>query len=109
MDDEEATGLVADDDWIDGVERAVLSDTPEGRTIAAAFIHTFGEFVTGTVRPILRDVAQAGGEPQLLVNGLAQMLREVAGTVEFPVGDAGVERDPQPPRGDPDDSEPDPS
>ncbi len=109
MDDEEASGLVADDDWIDGVERAVLSDTPEGRTIAAAFIHTFGEFVTGTVRPILRDVAQSGGEPQLLVNGLAQMLRDVAATVEFPVADADADRDPVPPPVATDDPQPDPS
>ena len=97
MDDDEVTGLVADDDWIDDVERAVLADSPEGRTIAAAFIHTFGEFVTGTVRPILRDVAEAGGEPQLLVNGLAQMLRDVAATVEFPVGEGGARERGSPP------------
>ncbi len=73
-----------DDDEL--IERAVLSDTEEGRAIAAAFIATFGEFVTGSVRPVLRDVAEAGGEPQLLVNGLAQLMREVASSLEFPVG-----------------------
>lgn len=73
-----------DDDQL--VERAVLSDTEEGRAIASAFIATFGEFVTGSVRPVLRDVAEAGGEPQLLVNGLAQLMREVAASLEFPVG-----------------------
>jgi hypothetical protein len=67
------------------VERADLSASPEGRAIAAAFVATFGEFVSATVRPVLRDVAAAGGEPQLLVNGLAQLLRDVADSVEFPV------------------------
>lgn len=86
MDDELTTGLADDATWVGGVERAVLSDTAEGRTIAAAFISTFGEFVSGTVRPVLQEVAGAGGEPQLLVNGLAQMLRDVADTVEFPTG-----------------------
>lgn len=94
MDDEETSGMVADGEWIDGVERAVLSDSPEGRAIAAAFISTFGEFVTGTLRPILREVSASGGEPQLLVNGLAQMLRDVAESVEFPVGEDGVDRGP---------------
>lgn len=87
MDEERTDDLVADGDWVDDVERAVLSDSAEGRAIAAAFISAFGEFVSGTVRPILRDVADAGGEPQLLVNGLAQMLRDVAETMEFPLGD----------------------
>jgi hypothetical protein len=73
-----------DDDEL--VERAVLSETAEGRVIAAAFIASFGEFVSGSVRPVLREVADAGGEPQLLVNGLAQLMREVAASMEFPVG-----------------------
>jgi hypothetical protein len=68
------------------VERAVLSESPEGRAIAASFIGIFGDFVASEVRPILRDVAAAGGEPQLLMNGLAQLLREVADSVELPLG-----------------------
>lgn len=73
-----------DDDQL--VERAVLSETAEGRAIAAAFIASFGEFVSGSVRPVLREVAETGGEPQLLVNGLAQLMREVAASMEFPLG-----------------------
>jgi hypothetical protein len=85
--DEDGTDERADaDPWAVEVERAVLSETEEGRTISAVFISTFGEFVSGTVRPILRDVAAEGGEPQLLVNGLAQLLREVADSMEFPLG-----------------------
>jgi hypothetical protein len=87
MDDDGTGELVDDGGWVDEVERAVLSESAEGRTIAAGFIATFGEFVSGTVRPILRDVAEAGGEPQLLVNGLAQMMRDVADTMEFPLGE----------------------
>jgi len=84
--DDATYGLAGDEGWVGDVERAVLSDSPEGRTIAAAFIAAFGEFVSGTVRPALREVAEAGGEPQLLVNGLAEMLRDVADTIEYPVG-----------------------
>jgi hypothetical protein len=89
MDDiEQGDGEHGPEGWDDEqlVERAVLSETAEGRTIAAAFIATFGEFVTGSVRPVLREVADAGGEPQLLVNGLAQLMREVATSMEFPLG-----------------------
>jgi hypothetical protein len=43
------------------------------------------------LRPILREVAGTGGEPQLLVNGLAQMLRDVATSIEQPLG--GVRTD----------------
>ena len=86
MDDDGTDELADADPWIADIERAVLSETEEGRTIAAHFISTFGEFVSGTVRPILRDVADDGGEPQLLVNGLAQLLREVADGMEFPLG-----------------------
>jgi len=97
MDEQEAADLVADEEWIDGVDRAVLSDSPEGRAMAAAFIATFGDFISNTVRPVLRGVADAGGEPQLLVNGLAQMLRDVAECVEFPVGEtASSDRGPGP-------------
>jgi hypothetical protein len=87
MGDDGTEELVDDGDWVSGVERAVLSDSVEGRAIAAAFITAFGDFVAGTIRPILRGVADAGGEPQLLVNGLAQMLRDVADTMEFAPGE----------------------
>jgi hypothetical protein len=86
MDDDGTDELVAPDLWVGRIERAVLSDSEEGRAISAGFIAAFGEFVSGTVRPILRDVAERSGEPQLLVNGLAQMLREVADSMEFPLG-----------------------
>jgi len=73
--------------WAPGhdVARAVLSESAEGRTIASEFIASFGAFVSTTVRPILREVAEGGGEPQLLVNGLAELLRSVADSMEFPV------------------------
>ena len=79
-------------DWPGEVEidRAVLSDSSEGRVIAAELIATFGAFVDTTVRPLLREVADSGRDPQLVMNGLAQMLRSVADSVEGPV--------PSPPR-----------
>ena len=72
MDDDGAAERAAGPRWADEIERAVLSETAEGRAIAAAFVTSFGAFVSDTVRPILREVADSGGEPQLLVNGLAQ-------------------------------------
>lgn len=81
---------IGDQAWdageMDEVERAVLNDSEEGRAIAAGFVSVFGEFVSGQVRPILRDIATDGGEPQLLVNGLAELLRQVADSIEFPIG-----------------------
>lgn len=68
------------------IERAVLNETEEGRALAADFIAVFGDFVSERVRPRLRDIAAAGGEPQLLVNGLAELLRGVADSIEFPIG-----------------------
>lgn len=67
------------------IERVVLNDTPEGRRIAAAFIAVFGEFVATQVRPTLRELAAEGIEPQLLVNGLAELLRSTADSIEFPL------------------------
>ena len=67
------------------IERAVLNDTEEGREIAAGFVKVFGDYVTASVRPILVQVAGSGGEPQLLVNGLAQLLRSTADAIEFPL------------------------
>jgi hypothetical protein len=67
------------------IERVVLNETPQGRVLAAAFIGVFGEFVASDVRPALRELADQGTEPQLLVNGLAQLLRTTADAIEFPL------------------------
>ena len=67
------------------IDRAILNESDEGRVIAAAFVTAFGEFVAEKVRPILREVAAEGGEPQLLVNGLAELLRVTAESIEFPI------------------------
>ena len=92
MGDDGSDELVDTGAWLVDVERAVLSESAEGRIIAVAFIDCFGHFVSDDVRPILRDVHEAGGEPQLLVNGLAQMLRNVADSMEFAVGDGALPR-----------------
>ncbi|WP_334142512.1 hypothetical protein [Rhabdothermincola sp.] len=85
--DEEGT---ADQDRLDldpvEIERAVLNDSEEGRQIAAGFVAVFGDFISTQVRPVLREVAAGGGEPQLLVNGLAELMRHIADTIEFPIG-----------------------
>ncbi|MBI2706525.1 MAG: hypothetical protein HYX32_14725 [Actinobacteria bacterium] len=67
------------------IERAVLNDSEEGRTIQAGFVEHFGAFMVEVVRPILVDVAADGGQPQLLVNGLAELMRSVADRIEFPL------------------------
>lgn len=69
----------------DLIERAVLNDSEEGRRIAATFVRVFGDFVSSEVRPILREFAAEGGEPQLLMNGLAELLRSTATSIEFPL------------------------
>jgi hypothetical protein len=81
MDDE----LAFDLDIVE-VERAILNESEEGRALAAGFVTLFGDFVSLQVRPMLRDIAASGGEPQLLVNGLAELLRRVADSIEFPIG-----------------------
>jgi hypothetical protein len=88
VDDEHDADAAADEGWAtaETAERAVLSDSPEGREIAAAFIAAFGEFVSESVRPVLRDLDAAGGQPQALVNGLAQLMRDVADSMELPLG-----------------------
>jgi hypothetical protein len=68
------------------IERVSLSASGEGRLISAAFVAEFGRFMSETVRPVLRQVAVDGGEPQLLVNGLAELLRLTADSIEFPLG-----------------------
>lgn len=88
LDGNEAEG---DDDLPEGeveewdIERAVLNDSPVGRQIASGFVRSFGAFISNEVRPMLREVADGGGEPQLLVNGLAQLLRATADSIEFPL------------------------
>ena len=68
------------------IERMALSDTERGRTVASAFIANFGAFMTETVRPILREMAAEGEDPQLLVNGLAELMRLTSESIEFPLG-----------------------
>lgn len=72
-----------DDDLV--VERAVLNESDDGRRIQAEFVAHFGAFVRDHLRPRLREVAATGGQPQLLVNGLADLLRSVADRIEFPL------------------------
>jgi hypothetical protein len=71
---------------VEVIERVALNDSPEGKAIAAAFVDQFGRFVNESVRPVLRQVADAGGEPQLLMNGLAELMRLTADSIEFPLG-----------------------
>jgi hypothetical protein len=68
------------------IERMALSDTERGRTLASAFVTTFGDFMTETVRPLLREMAEEGGDAQLLVNGLAELMRLTAEAIEYPIG-----------------------
>jgi hypothetical protein len=74
------------------IERVALNDSEEGKVIASAFVTQFGRYVSESVRPVLRQVAATGGEPQLLVNGLAELMRLTADAIEFPLG---VERPPR--------------
>jgi hypothetical protein len=67
------------------IERAVLNESAAGREIAAGFVRVFGDFVATTVRPVLVEEAASGAEPQLLMNGLAALLRSTAATIEFPL------------------------
>lgn len=78
-------GIDLDLDFVE-IERAVLNQTDQGRKVAAEFVGLFGEFVTSRVRPRLREISADGGEPQLVVNGLAELLRRVADSIEFPIG-----------------------
>ena len=80
MDDDQVEAIPAE-----VIERAVLNDSEEGRLIAARFVKVFGDFVSVDVRPILRDYALEGGEPQLLMNGLAELLRSTGDSIEFPL------------------------
>jgi hypothetical protein len=68
------------------IERVALNESADGREVAAAFVELFGRFMSEEVRPVLRRVAADGDEPQLLVNGLAELLRLTADSIESPVG-----------------------
>jgi len=68
------------------IERVALTASGEGRLISATFVAEFGRFMSESVRPVLRQVALDGGEPQLLVNGLAELLRLTADSIESPLG-----------------------
>jgi NAD(P)-dependent dehydrogenase (short-subunit alcohol dehydrogenase family) len=67
------------------IERALLSDTAEGRALAARLVELFGGFMADEVRPVLRRIALDGGEPQLTVNALAELLRHTADATEKPI------------------------
>jgi hypothetical protein len=69
----------------DLIERAVLNESDAGREIVAGFVRMFGDFVSTDVRPVLVRVAADGDEPQLLMNGLAALLRSTADSIEFPL------------------------
>jgi hypothetical protein len=76
----------ADDAEVVLIERMVLANTEAGRLVSARFVKRFGEFIGDEVRPVLRELAAEGSDPQLLVNGLAELLRLTADSIEFPVG-----------------------
>lgn len=74
-----------DDDDEELIERAVLNESEEGREIAASFVKLFADYFATSVRPILVQVAEDGRHPQLLVNGLAELMRTTADRIEFPL------------------------
>lgn len=86
MEDDPIPTLAGYDGEIEVIERVALNDSEDGRIIAAGFVELFGRYVNDSVRPVLRRVADRGGEPQLLVNGLAELLRLTADSIEFPLG-----------------------
>ncbi len=105
MVDDQGTGDRPADDGADLIDdtfeipRAVLNETEEGRTIQTSFVEHFGLFVRDELRPILRQVAVDGGQPQLLVNGLAELLRSIADSIEFPLDHPRSGYPPQMPTG----------
>lgn len=85
VDEHAAAGDPATDGLALVIERAELNATEPGRRLAAAFVELFGAFMRDEVRPVLRTVAAEGGEPQLVVNGVAELLRSTADSIEFPL------------------------
>jgi len=73
------------DDGEEPIERAVLNEAEEGQALATRLIELFGTFMSDEVRPVLRRIAEEGGEPQLTVNALAELLRQIADATEKPV------------------------
>ena len=71
-----------------GADRSGLSDSPEGRALASDFVALFGSFVSERVRPVMRQVAADGGEPQRLMDGLAELMRSVADSIDSSAVDA---------------------
>jgi hypothetical protein len=69
-------------------DRAGLSGSAEGRAIASDFVAQFGTFVSERVRPVMRQVAADGGEPQQLMDGLADLLRSIADSIDSTAVDA---------------------
>ena len=69
--------------WV--IERAVLNESTVGQEIQRSFVDHFGRYMREELRPVLREVARSGEQPQLLVNGLAELMRLVADSIEFPL------------------------
>ncbi|MCD9622400.1 hypothetical protein [Rhabdothermincola salaria] len=84
LDDLEAV-MAHDDGDEQLIERAVLNDSAEGQVLATRLIELFGAFMSEEVRPVLRRISEEGGEPQLTVNALAELLRQIADATEKPV------------------------
>jgi hypothetical protein len=84
VDDLEAV-MAHDDGDEQLIERTVLNDSEEGQVLATRLIELFGSFMSEEVRPVLRRIAEEGGEPQLMVNALAELMRQIADATEKPV------------------------
>ena len=76
------------------IERMALADSAQGRAVSAAFVERFAAFMRDDVRPVLRQMSRDGDEPQLLVNGVAELLRLTADSIEFPLGHERPRRTP---------------
>lgn len=70
-----------------------LDSLVEGRALKAEFIANFGTWFDDQLRPLLRRVHIAGGEPQLLVNDLAALMQNIADSIYFPLAGEGDEDD----------------
>ena len=64
-----------------------LDSLAEGRALKTHFIANFGSWFESEVRPLLRRVHAAGGEPQMLVNDLAAFMATIADSIVFPLAD----------------------
>ncbi len=97
MSDEDAGGTPAieDESFVMSVADPDLSldSLVEGRTLKAEFISNFGTWFDDQLRPLLRRVHSAGGEPQLLVNDLAALMQNIADSIYFPLDDGDGDDD----------------